>query len=246
MQDALRTPACAAMRVRPPQTRQRPPSAPSRTCAARAGASASAIAPARVAVWECQGVHRGATGSSGTHRRCGRARRRRRRRWEPSSAFAGCSRMRPSSRYSRLTVASPPSTSAAMISPFSAVVLPAHDDVVAVVDAVVDHRLAAHAQQEVLARRREQLGHRQQLLDVPLGEQRSAGGDLAEQRQHADAGGLLRGAAAFVERPTRLSARGLAGSRRSRPRRSRFARCACTVEDEVSPTAVPISRTVGG
>ena len=28
MQDALRTPACVAMRVRPPQTRQRPPSAP--------------------------------------------------------------------------------------------------------------------------------------------------------------------------------------------------------------------------
>ena len=42
------------------------------------------------------------------------------------------------------------------------------------------------------------------------------------------------------------SARGLVASRRIRPALSSFARCACTVDGEVSPTAVPISRTVGG
>ena len=41
-------------------------------------------------------------------------------------------------------------------------------------------------------------------------------------------------------------ARGFDGSRRSRPTFSRFARCACTVEDDASPTALPMSRTVGG
>ena len=48
-------------------------------------------------------------------------------------------------------------------------------------------------------------------------------------------------------RPTRSSiARGLVGSRRSSPTFSRFARWAWTVEDEWSPTAFPISLTVGG
>src|SRR3954453_20318189 len=42
------------------------------------------------------------------------------------------------------------------------------------------------------------------------------------------------------------SARGLDGARRSRPSFSRLARCACTVEEEASPTALPVSRTVGG
>ena len=50
--------------------------------------------------------------------------------------------------------------------------------------------------------------------------------------------------------PTALSsnsiARGFDGSRRSRPTFSRLARCACTVDDEASPTALPMSRTVGG
>ena len=41
-------------------------------------------------------------------------------------------------------------------------------------------------------------------------------------------------------------ARGFEGSRLSSPIFSRFARCACTVEDECRPTALPISRTVGG
>ena len=41
-------------------------------------------------------------------------------------------------------------------------------------------------------------------------------------------------------------ARGLDGSRRSSPSFSRFARCACTVDDDARPTALPMSRTVGG
>ena len=41
-------------------------------------------------------------------------------------------------------------------------------------------------------------------------------------------------------------ARGFDGSRRSSPIFSRFARWACTVDDEASPTALPMSRTVGG
>ena len=53
--------------------------------------------------------------------------------------------------------------------------------------------------------------------------------------------------AAFFARSTMISiARGLVGSRRSRPIFSRFERCAWTVEDEVSPIALPMSRTVGG
>src|SRR4051795_8584935 len=50
--------------------------------------------------------------------------------------------------------------------------------------------------------------------------------------------------------PTALSsssiARGLDGSRRSRPTFSRLARWACTVDEDASPTALPMSRTVGG
>ena len=41
-------------------------------------------------------------------------------------------------------------------------------------------------------------------------------------------------------------ARGLVGSRRRTPYFSRFARWACTVDEEARPTALPISRTVGG
>src|SRR5215210_2388408 len=50
--------------------------------------------------------------------------------------------------------------------------------------------------------------------------------------------------------PTALSsssiARGFVGSRRSMPTFSRLARWACTVDDEARPTALPMSRTVGG
>src|SRR6202012_2645177 len=41
-------------------------------------------------------------------------------------------------------------------------------------------------------------------------------------------------------------ARGFDGSRLRSPSFSRFARCAWTVDDECRPTALPISRTVGG
>ena len=58
------------------------------------------------------------------------------------------------------------------------------------------------------------------------------------------------GVTASFTAPTALSsisiARGFEGSRRSRPTFSRLARCACTVDDEASPTALPMSRTVGG
>ena len=59
--------------------------------------------------------------------------------------------------------------------------------------------------------------------------------------------GTLDACTARFALPTSSSiARGLVGSRRRRPTFSRFARCACTVDDEWSPTALPISRTVGG
>ena len=82
------------------------------------------------------------------------------------------------------------------------------------------------------------------VLDVLLGEQRAAGRDLADERQ-------LRARSSAAPRaparaPTSSSARGFVGSRLRSPARSRFARCACTVEGEASPTASPISRTVGG
>src|SRR3954466_13118973 len=51
---------------------------------------------------------------------------------------------------------------------------------------------------------------------------------------------------ASAARSSSSMARGLEGSRRSRPTFSRLARWACTVEEEASPTALPMSRTVGG
>ena len=58
------------------------------------------------------------------------------------------------------------------------------------------------------------------------------------------------GRTTFLTPSTALSsssiARGLDGSRRSSPIFSRFARWACTVEEEARPTALPMSRTVGG
>jgi hypothetical protein len=59
-------------------------------------------------------------------------------------------------------------------------------------------------------------------------------------------GNPLAAAAAFALSTKTSIARGLVGSRRSSPSFSRFARCACTVDDEVRPMALPISRTVGG
>ena len=51
---------------------------------------------------------------------------------------------------------------------------------------------------------------------------------------------------AFDSSVDRLIARGLVGSLWSNPILSRLASWACTEEDDVSPTASPISRTVGG
>ena len=59
-------------------------------------------------------------------------------------------------------------------------------------------------------------------------------------------GEIAAGSLAARSCPTSSSARGFVGSRRRRPARSRLARCAWTVEGEASPTASPISRTVGG
>ena len=67
-----------------------------------------------------------------------------------------------------------------------------------------------------------------------------AGRDLPDERQPA-------GRIALFARSTRISiARGFDGSRRSTPDFSSLARCAWTVDDECRPTALPISRTVGG
>ena len=52
--------------------------------------------------------------------------------------------------------------------------------------------------------------------------------------------------AVAVARSSNSIARGFDGSRRSSPTFSRLARCACTVDDDASPTALPMSRTVGG
>src|SRR3954453_6936958 len=51
---------------------------------------------------------------------------------------------------------------------------------------------------------------------------------------------------ASAARSSSSIARGLEGSRRNSPTFSRLARWACTVEDEARPTALPMSRTVGG
>src|SRR3982751_4054794 len=51
---------------------------------------------------------------------------------------------------------------------------------------------------------------------------------------------------ASAARSSSSIARGFDGSRRSRPTFSRLARCACTVDDEARPIALPMSRTVGG
>ena len=62
------------------------------------------------------------------------------------------------------------------------VLLAADDDEVALEDPRVDHRIALDAKQELLASARERLGHRDVFLDVLLGQQRAAGGDLAQKR----------------------------------------------------------------
>jgi len=84
---------------------------------------------------------------------------------------------------------------------------------------------------------RERLGHGQIIVDVLLGEKRRARCDLPEERKLVLLSALARDQ---LER-TRLGRIALEQSARSR-----LARWACTVEGEASPTACPISRTVGG
>ena len=161
-------------------------------------------------------------------------------------SFSGCSRTWSASRKKRLTVASSP-TSATTISPSAGRVLRADDDEVVRQDAGVLHRLAADAEQVLAVLAAGELGHLDVVLDVLLGEDRLARGDVAEQRQPdgvtTDFTDVCRAPAA---RSSSSIARGFDGSRRSRPTFSRLARCACTVDDEARPTALPMSRTVGG
>ena len=108
-----------------------------------------------------------------------------------------------------------------------------------------DHRVAAHAQEEVLALR----GARQRRC-TPRRSARRAAARRPRSRRRA-AGGRRRSRAARQRRRPRAdsssSARGLVKvAASSKPDRSRFARWACTVEGEASPTCSPISRTVGG
>ena len=132
------------------------------------------------------------------------------------------------------------------MSPFDGVLLLADDERVAVEDAGLDHRVAADREQEV-GTAPERLRHGDPVLDVLLREQRRAGRDLAEQAAAAASPRPAGAAGAVTVRwPIRSRARGFEGSRLSRPARSRFARWACTVDGEASPTASPISRTVGG
>ena len=157
--------------------------------------------------------------------------------------------MRPfRSRWKVFTVASSADssspTSATTISPYAGVRLLPDDDDVAVEDPGLDHRVALHAEQEVGVAA-ERLRHGDAFLDLLLGEQGPTGRDPSDERQHRYRRCAL---GRLLATPADISsiARGLVGSRFSRPARSRFARCACTVDGEARPTASPISRTVGG
>ena len=131
-------------------------------------------------------------------------------------------------------------------SPVARVVLAAHDDDVAVEDPGLDHRVALargggsrRGGRAAPARR-----------SGPRRSPRRAAVRLRRCCRRAGAAARPRIASAAPSasrrRPTSSSARGFVGSRRSSPARSRFARWACTVDGEASPTASPISRTVGG
>ena len=71
------------------------------------------------------------------------------------------------------------------MSPLSAVRLGVDDDVVAVVDAGVDHGVALDAQHEVVVVAAHEGGHIDELLDVLLGQDGHAGGDLPDEGQRA-------------------------------------------------------------
>ena len=123
-----------------------------------------------------------------------------------------------------------------------------HRGVITVENAGVHHRVALDREDEVGVRG-ELVGHGEVVLDTVLCHHRGAGRDLADEWQHRRLPGRASSTtAARRERPPSMtsSARGLVASRRISPARSSFSRCAWTVDGDVSPTACPISRTVGG
>ena len=81
-----------------------------------------------------------------------------------------------------LTVASSPGMPATTMSPGSADGLDADDHEVAVEDAGVDHRLAAHPEHEQLAVAGEVFGDGHELFDLLDREHAGTGGDVAEER----------------------------------------------------------------
>ena len=103
------------------------------------------------------------------------------------------------------------------MSPSLAVCWRCDDDVVAFEDPRLDHAVAFDAEQELLATARERVRHREVLLDVLLREERPAGGDLADEREHANLADVRHetvAPAAVRSRRISSSARGLVGSRR--------------------------------
>ena len=91
-------------------------------------------------------------------------------------------------------MASSPGIPATTMSPLLGLGLLADDDVVAVEDAGVDHRVAPHPEHEQLAVAGEVLGEGQQLLDVLLGQHVGPGGDVADEGHVAGGPALDRGA----------------------------------------------------
>src|SRR5437763_7295515 len=75
------------------------------------------------------------------------------------------------------------------------VLLAANDDVVAVEDAGVHHRVAAYPEDELVTTARERLRNAEVALDRLLGQHRAAGRDLAYERQHVRLGRRPRGTA---------------------------------------------------
>ena len=99
-----------------------------------------------------------------------------------------------------MTVASSPGMPATTMSPLSASGCDADDDVVAVEDAGVDHRLAADPQHEEVAVAGEVLGDGDHLFDVLGREHAGAGGDVADERDVADRAAVDDRAGARLER----------------------------------------------
>src|SRR5699024_4796497 len=117
--------------------------------------------------------------------------------------------------------------------------LTAHHDPVAVADRRVDHRVADHLQQEQIAVAHKAGGQGEHVLHLLLRGDRDAGGDPGS----GAAGGS--GESSSPGSTTSI-ARGRLGSRRRNPLRSSAWSWWDTEDEEVSPTASPISRIEGG